>query len=132
MAEVLPGVHQVDGVNPNSYVVVEDDGSLTLVDTGMSEDGRRVLEYIRANMSKKPSDVKTIVLTHCHLPYARGASEIKKATGARIAIHAEDADYLSGREKMPPPTGAAGALFRIFGPLLAFTPVELDQAERKR
>jgi hypothetical protein len=52
--EVLPGVHQIDGVNPYSYVIVEDDGSLTLVDTGMSKDGRGVLNYIRAKMSKKP------------------------------------------------------------------------------
>lgn len=67
-------------------------------------------------MSKEPSDVETIVLTHCHTPYIRGAYEIKKATGARLAIHTEDADYLSGRKKMPAPTGAAGVLFRILSP----------------
>src|SRR6267143_3919105 len=50
-------------------------------------------------MSKKPSDLKTILLTHCHTPYVRGVSVIEKATGARVAIHEEDADYLSGRRR---------------------------------
>jgi len=126
VVEVAPGVHQIDGVSPYCYIVIEGDGSLTLVDTGMPRDGRAVLTYLQANMSKKPSDVKMIVLTHCHTPYVRGASEIKRATGAKLAIHAEDADYLSGRKRMPPPTGAAGVLFRISEPLLAFSAVEPD------
>jgi hydroxyacylglutathione hydrolase len=127
LVEVLPGVHQVDGVDPYSYVLLEDDGSLTLVDTGMSKDGKGVLDYIRAKMSKKPSDVKTIVLTHCHVPYVRGAYEIRKATGAKLAIHEGDAEYLSGRKKMPAPRGAVGILFRVSEPFLAFTSVEPDQ-----
>jgi glyoxylase-like metal-dependent hydrolase (beta-lactamase superfamily II) len=127
VVEVMPGVHQIDGVNPYSYAIVEDDGSLTLVDTGMSNDGKNVLDYIRAKMSRGPSDVKTIVLTHCHVPYVRGAHEIRKATGARLVIHDEDAEYLSGRKKMPLPRGAVGLLFRVSEPFLAFTPVEPDQ-----
>lgn len=48
MVEILPGVQQIDGVYPFSYAVSDDDGSLTLVDTGMSKDGKTVLEYIRS------------------------------------------------------------------------------------
>ena len=127
MVEILPGVHQIDGVNANSYVIVEDDGTLTLIDTGMSKDGKKILNYIQANMSKKPSDVKTIVLTHSHIDHVRGAYEIKKATGAKVAIHAHDADYLSGKKRMPSPKGAIGVLFKIFTPFFKFTPVEPDQ-----
>ena len=131
MVEILPRVHQIDGVNPYSYVLVEDDRSLTLVDTGMSKDGKKILDYVQTRMSLKPSDVKTIVLTHCHIPYVRGASETRKATGARLAIHDQDADYLSGKKKMPPPKGAVGVLFRISEPSLSFTSVEPDQRLKK-
>ncbi len=127
VVEILPGVHQIDGVNPYSYVVVEDDGSLTLVDTGMSKDGKKVLDYVRTKMSRKQSAVKTIVLTHCHIPYVRGAYEIRKATGAGLAIHGQDADFLSGKKKMPRPKGAVGVLFRISEPFLKFTTIEPDQ-----
>jgi glyoxylase-like metal-dependent hydrolase (beta-lactamase superfamily II) len=127
MVEILPGVHKIDGVNPYSYVIVEKDGSLTLVDTGMSKDGKKVLDYIHARMTRKPSDVKTIVLTHCHTAYVRGAYELRRATGATLAIHEEDADYLSGRRKMSAPKGAVGVLFKISEPLLTLTPTEPDQ-----
>jgi glyoxylase-like metal-dependent hydrolase (beta-lactamase superfamily II) len=131
VVEILPGVHQIDGVNPYSYAIVEDESSLTLIDTGMSKDGEKVLDFIRTKMTMKPSDVKTIVLTHCHIPYVRGAYEIRKATGARLAIHAQDADYLSGKKKMPRPKGAVGLLFRISEPFLTFTPIDPDQRLRE-
>lgn len=127
MVEISQGLHQIDGVNPYSYVIEEADGALTLVDAGMSRDGKKILDYIETRMSRSPSDLKTIVLTHCHTPYVRGSYEIKKATRARIAIHEQDAVYLSGKKTMPSPKGAVGALFRISEPFLRFTPVEPDQ-----
>ena len=87
VVEILQGVHQIDGVNANSYLVLEDDGSLTLIDTGMSADGKKILDYIKINLSKQPSDVKTIVLTHSHVDHIRGALAIRKATGGKVSIH---------------------------------------------
>lgn len=113
MVEIIQGVHQVDGVNANSYLVLEKDGSLTLIDTGTSTSGKKILDYIKTNISKQPSDVKTIVLTHSHIDHVRGALAIKKATGAKVAIHEQDADYLSGKKKPLLPKGAMGFLFRI-------------------
>lgn len=84
IVEVSPDVHK-EGVNANRDLIVEDDGSLTLIDTGMSSDGKKILNYVRANLSKQPSDVNTIVLTHCHIDHARGVYAIKKAVGARHA-----------------------------------------------
>ena len=94
MVEILQGVHQIDGVNANSYLVLEDDGSLTLIDTGMSLGGKKILDYIKTDLSKQPSDVKTIVLTHSHIDHIRGALAIKKASGAKVLIHEEDADAI--------------------------------------
>ncbi len=127
MVEIIPQVHQIDGVNANSYLVFEDDGSLTLVDAGMSKDGKKILNYVETNLSKKPSDIKTIVLTHSHIDHVRGVYALKKATGARVAIHELDADYLSGKKKEPLPKGAIGILFRILSPFFKFTPLEPDQ-----
>ena len=127
MVEVTSGVHRVDGANPFSYIAVQGDGSLVLVDTGMSVDGRPVLEYIQSILGRKPSDLKAIVLTHCHAPYVRGASALKKATGALLLIHEQDSEFLSGKKKMQPPKGPAGILFRFSAPFLAPVPVEPDQ-----
>ena len=113
MVEILQGVHQIDGVNANSYLVLENDGSLTLIDAGMSSNGKKILEYIGTNLSKQSSDVKIIVLTHSHVDHVRGALALKRATGAKIAIHDQDAGYLLGKEKLPSPGGAMGLVFRL-------------------
>lgn len=113
MVEIIQGVHQVDGVNANSYLVIQKDGSLTLIDTGTSTGGKKILDYIKTNLSKQPSDLKTIVLTHSHIDHVRGVLAIKKATGAKVAIHEMDADYISGKKKPPSPKGAMGFIFRI-------------------
>jgi glyoxylase-like metal-dependent hydrolase (beta-lactamase superfamily II) len=126
MVEIIQGVHRVDGVNANSYLVVEGDGSLTLIDTGMSTGGKKILDYVKTNLSKQPSDVKTIVLTHSHLDHVRGALSIKKATGAKVSIHEQDADYLSGKKKLPPPKGGVGFVFRIFSAFARPPVVEPD------
>jgi glyoxylase-like metal-dependent hydrolase (beta-lactamase superfamily II) len=127
LVEILHGVHQVDGVNANSYLISESDGSLTLIDTGMSKDGKKILNYIQTNLSKKPSDLKTIIITHSHVDHIRGAYSIKKSTGAKLVIHTLDADYLSGEKKMPLPKGVMGFLFRILSPFFKSTPVKADQ-----
>ncbi len=39
-------------------------------------------------------DIKTIVLTHGHIDHISALAEVKKATGAAVAIHASDAPLL--------------------------------------
>lgn len=114
MVEIVQGVHQIEGVNANSYLVLGSDGSLTLIDTGTSKNGKKILDYIKTKLSKQPSEVKTIVITHSHVDHARGALALKKATGAKVAVHELDADFLSGKKKLPSPKGGMGFIFRIF------------------
>jgi len=126
MVEIMKGVHQVDGVNANSYLIQENDGSITLIDSGMSTNGKKILEYLKTNLSKQPLDLKTIVLTHSHVDHIRGISAIKKATGAKVAIHDQDADFLSKKKKLPPPKGATGFIFRLFSVFMQSAAVEPD------
>ena len=114
MVEILHGVHQVEGVNANSYLVVEEDGSLTLIDAGMSSGGKKILDYVKTTLAKQPRDLKMIVITHAHVDHIRGTLAMKKATGAKIAIHELDAGYLAGTSQLPWPMGATGYLFRFF------------------
>ncbi len=126
MVEITKGVHYADGSNANSYVVEEADGSLTLVDAGMQGDGKKILGYVTTKMMRKPSDVKTIVITHCHVDHIRGAAALKAATGARVAVHEADADFVSGKARYPLPGGVVGFLFRLLSPFFRVAPVEPD------
>jgi glyoxylase-like metal-dependent hydrolase (beta-lactamase superfamily II) len=126
VTEIVKGVQYIDGSNANSYLVEESDGTLTLVDSGMQADGKRILEFITSKVNKKPSEVKTIVITHCHIDHTRGLAAIKAATGAKVAVHEADADFVSGKKRYPSPGGAIGLAFGVMGPFFKVTPVESD------
>jgi len=126
MTEIVKGVQYVDGSNANSYLVEESDGTLTLIDAGMQADGKRILEFITSKMHRKPSEVKTIVVTHCHVDHTRGLAAIKAATGAKVAVHEADADSVSGKKRYPSPGGAMGFAFSVMSLFFKTTPVEPD------
>jgi len=44
--------------------------------------------------------IKFIVLTHGHMDHTGALAEVQEATGAEVAIHAEDAPYLHGKNPM--------------------------------
>ena len=44
--------------------------------------------------------VKIIVLTHGHMDHTGALAEVKEATGAEVAIHANDAPYLQDNHPM--------------------------------
>ena len=77
----------------NSFLLADDDGSLTLVDAGLKRADKKVLTAL-AGLGKAPQDVQRIVLTHAHRDHAGGLAGAKKATGAAVLAHERDAIYL--------------------------------------
>ena len=115
--EIVPGIHQIDGVNGNCFIIVRN--GLTLIDTGgMPRNSAKIVKYIQDILKRKPSEIKTIVLTHFHVDHAGNACDLKKLSGARVAIHEADADYVAGRKTQPAPRGVKGMIFKILIPLL--------------
>jgi glyoxylase-like metal-dependent hydrolase (beta-lactamase superfamily II) len=70
----------------NAYLV---DGTI-LIDVGM--DGNSMITELKKNIPL--SELKTIILTHCHYDHSGGAGDVALATGAKIAIHKEDGALL--------------------------------------
>ncbi len=123
--EIVPGIHQVDGVNGNCFIIVRDD--LTLIDTGMPKNSAKIVKYIQDILKREPTDIKTIVLTHFHIDHVGNASDLKKRSGAKVAIHEADADYVAGRKTPPVPRGVMGMIVKVLIPLLfGSRPVEPD------
>ena len=119
------GIHQVDGVNGNCFIIVRDE--LTLIDTGMPKNSTKIVKYIQDILKRKPTDIKTIVLTHFHIDHVGDAGDLKKLSGAKVAIHEADADYVTGRKTPPVPGGIMGMIFKVLIPLFfGSRPVEPD------
>ena len=53
--EIVTGIHQVDGVNANCFIIVRDE--LTLIDTGMPRNSTKIVTYIQDILKRKPTDI---------------------------------------------------------------------------
>lgn len=96
----------------NSFVFLEEDGSVTLVDAGLSNAPKRIVAGL-AELGKHPRDVQRIILTHAHYDHAGGAAELVAATAASgVAAHEADADFL--RDGVNAPGDMSSLVYRVF------------------
>ena len=116
--EIITGIHQVDGVNGNCYILVRD--GLTVIDTGLpAGSGKKILSYIRNTLYREPTEIKTIIITHFHIDHIGGVATLKNAApGAKVAIGNADAGYVSGQIALPVYPGFRGFLLRIAGAIM--------------
>ncbi|NMI01612.1 MBL fold metallo-hydrolase [Pseudonocardia acidicola] len=112
--ELAPGAWRIPTVGSaqvNSFAFVDDDGSVTLVDTGLTSAPPRIVAGLAA-MGKHPSDVTRIVLTHAHPDHGGGAAEMARQTGAPVAVHSDDVPYAEqGRSPRQDRSTPAGRVF---------------------
>jgi glyoxylase-like metal-dependent hydrolase (beta-lactamase superfamily II) len=122
--EIVPGIHQVDGVNGNCYLIARD--TVTLIDTGLPRNSAKIVNYIQETLKRRPADIKTIVLTHYHIDHIGNVHELKKMSGASVAIHEADADYVSGKKRPPVPKSWKIKIFRAMGLFFRTPDIEPD------
>lgn len=96
--EIIPGIHELRGRMVNCYLVVNYD-DLMLIDTGLPGNSSKIINYVEKDLKHIPQDIKTIVITHNHFDHVGSLSKIKEITGAKVAIHPADADYIRGKTK---------------------------------
>lgn len=111
-----PGVFRIPtaGDYINSFAFLEEDGSVTLVDTGMPWAGRFIRSGLR-DIGRRLEDVQRVVLTHAHGDHAGSAASLLPATSARgTSVHVDDAGFVE-RGSPPPGSGMGKVLIRLPG-----------------
>ena len=88
----------------NAYLV---NGTI-LIDVGM--DSSQVIPELEKHISL--DELETIILTHCHYDHSGGAQGVARATGAKIAVHKDDASLLGN------PDASASRLFGKKAPVI--------------
>ncbi|MFB9647449.1 MBL fold metallo-hydrolase [Curtobacterium pusillum] len=81
------------------YVVEGSDGALAVIDPGWAaDDGLEALRDGLSTLARSLDDVALVVVTHLHADHLGAAAAIRRASGARIAMHRLEVEAL-GRER---------------------------------
>jgi len=81
----------VGHLSANCFVVSGPSGTGLVIDPGGNIDSiNQAIEEMRL-------DIEMIILTHGHSEHIAALYEVQELTGAAVAIHIEDADFLEGR-----------------------------------
>jgi len=84
----------VGPIESNCYLLgCEETKEAVVVDPGA--EGKKILRKIESLGLK----IRYIILTHGHIDHIGALAEVRHATGAKVLIHAEDADMLTDSQK---------------------------------
>jgi glyoxylase-like metal-dependent hydrolase (beta-lactamase superfamily II) len=98
MTQPAPGIRRFDDVYTNSYLL-EEGGRLTLVDAGLPGDWKTFGAQL-ATLGYGIEAIDAVLLTHHHPDHVGNAERLRSA-GSRVFTHPADADFVTGRKKLP-------------------------------
>lgn len=94
MKEITKGLFIIEDevLKANVFVLLSNNGYY-LIDTGIFMKTRYLIQILETN--KFPlSDLKMIILTHCHCDHIGGAAELVRCSDAKLAAHKNDVPYI--------------------------------------
>ena len=94
MIEVAPGIRQLTNGISNWYLV-DEGGSVTLVDAGKPADWAQLLSALRT-LGRTLDAVDNVLLTHAHSDHTGFAERARAEAGATARVHVADAAAASG------------------------------------
>jgi glyoxylase-like metal-dependent hydrolase (beta-lactamase superfamily II) len=120
--EIISGVYQLPDGFVNLYLILEPDG-LTLIDTGQTKSGERVVRAAFETLKRPPTDLKRILVTHADPDHTGGAAALKNWSAAQVMVGKGDAGALARGEAARPPQNA---LVRVLIKLMVPKPAPLQ------
>lgn len=114
----------------NVYVLETGDG-LALLDTGFPGSALKILDGVRA-LSRRPNDVRHILLSHAHPDHIGSAAALKRETGATVWAHSVDVPIIEAGTGFRPVVASPGLHNRIvtrllLGRITAVEPTKVDR-----
>jgi len=79
---VAPHVYELS-LGPVNVWLIEDGTELTLLDTAYAGQ-KQALVAALAQMGRKPTDIRHILLTHCHPDHVGGLAVLKQISQAQV------------------------------------------------
>lgn len=122
---IVPGLWAVKIRFVNAYLLDAGNG-LTLIDTGIANSAPAIVDAVRS-IGRQPSDIRHILVTHCHTDHSGSLAAMKRLTGAPATMHALDAAMVREGRSRRPLVPAPGLLNAILCKLLiGFAPSSVE------
>ncbi len=108
MGEILPGLHQVEGVDPSPdfsthvYLLKDAGDTWTLIDTGIPGVDGALVAYLK-KIKVAPEQVTNILVTHLHNDHTGNLAKMKQVTGAKTYAHWLEAAFIAAKPKYDGP-----------------------------
>jgi glyoxylase-like metal-dependent hydrolase (beta-lactamase superfamily II) len=109
-SQVVEGLWQIGLGAVNVFLI--DDGELTLIDTGLPKSEDKIVAAIKAT-GKNVTDLKHIIVTHCHPDHAGSVAALKRMSGARVYMHPVDAAMVRNGQAARPMSPSPGLLRQL-------------------
>lgn len=94
MKEIVKGLFIIEdeALKANVFVLLSNNGYY-LIDTGIFMKTKYFIQILEINKFSL-SDLKMIILTHCHCDHIGGAAELVRCSGAKLAAHKNDIPFI--------------------------------------
>jgi glyoxylase-like metal-dependent hydrolase (beta-lactamase superfamily II) len=107
-----------------------------MIDGGAPKQAKSFLKAVE-KLSVNPGDIRLIILTHGHWDHIGSAKDIKEITGAELALHRQEKDWLEkSLTPLPPGVTAWGHIFvkimTLFMPLIHVPATDADMVLEDR
>jgi len=114
--QIQPRLHQIRLPGVNALLLDSESNGLTLVDTGVTGSGGLICEAVHS-LGRDITEVRHILVTHCHPDHAGGLAELQTLTSARVYMHRRDAMLVATgkamRRLIPSPGALNAFLFQL-------------------
>lgn len=98
-APVAAGVFQAGTAVANVWLLVGDDGSRVLIDTGHRTERALLAAGLARLGVREPGDLDLVLLTHRHCDHAGNAAWLRERFDCAVACHVADRAALEGAER---------------------------------
>ncbi len=125
--EIFENVHLIKSLFVNFFLIVNS-GHLTLIDTGISGNGKRILNYLTAH-GFKPEALNRIIITHADGDHYGSLAYLQKVIRAKTFANQVEAEAIrsgSSSRKLHP-TGIQKLLYNMVSSLMKSQPARVDQ-----
>jgi glyoxylase-like metal-dependent hydrolase (beta-lactamase superfamily II) len=129
MQQIIPGLWVFDEIGETVHCYLwEWSGGLTLIDTGHPKDAPAILGALRQR-GYALHNLRRIIVTHVDMDHTGGLAQLKKATGAKVACHAAEKQFMEQPWRRQPAAWFMRPLVALAGLIPAFhqRPVTPDE-----